>query len=266
MSPGVQVKLDNLGGSGIFTFNLNGANTAGADAESFSVNIANQNDLSALRDAINNKASVTGITAKLDNDGAVILTNTEGHDIVISDWTESGGADANIEVTGLDASGAEKGSAIALDSDDAGADSVRVGGSLTFDSAKSFTVNSAQAAGANNGLFTAQVNGSALKNVASVDIGTQAGAENALAVIDGAISFIDDERANLGAIQNRFESTIANLQNISENVSAARSRILDADIAAETSNMTKQNILQQAGVSILAQANQAPQLALSLLG
>ncbi len=65
---------------------------------------------------------------------------------------------------------------------------------------------------------------------------------------------------------NRFESTIANLQNISENVSAARSRILDADIAQETSNMTKQNILQQAGVSILAQANQAPQLALSLLG
>ncbi|MCL2340718.1 MAG: flagellin, partial [Proteobacteria bacterium] len=76
---------------------------------------------------------------------------------------------------------------------------------------------------------------------------------------------IDGTRADLGAIQNRFESTIANLQNISENVSAARSRILDADIAQETSEMTKQSILQQAGIAILAQANQVPQLALSLL-
>jgi len=77
---------------------------------------------------------------------------------------------------------------------------------------------------------------------------------------------VDNARGDLGAVQNRFDSTIANLQNISENVTAARSRILDADIAQETSAMTKQNILQQAGVSILAQANQAPQLALSLLG
>jgi flagellin len=64
----------------------------------------------------------------------------------------------------------------------------------------------------------------------------------------------------LGAVQNRLESTISNLSNVSENLSAARSRVLDADIAAETSAMTKNNILQQAGVSILAQANQTPQL------
>ncbi|MDD2468179.1 MAG: flagellin, partial [Desulfobulbus sp.] len=68
-----------------------------------------------------------------------------------------------------------------------------------------------------------------------------------------------------GAIQNRFESTIANLQNVAENLTAARSRIRDADIAQETSEMTKANILQQAGVSILTQANQTPQLALQLL-
>jgi flagellin len=76
---------------------------------------------------------------------------------------------------------------------------------------------------------------------------------------------IDNMRGDLGAVQNRFESTIANLNNSAENISAARSRILDADIAQETSAMTKSNILQQAGVAILAQANQAPQLALSLL-
>lgn len=87
-----------------------------------------------------------------------------------------------------------------------------------------------------------------------------------IASVDLALAEIDSIRGGLGAIQNRFESTIANLNNVSENLSAARSRILDADIAQETSAMTKNNILQQAGVSILAQANQAPQLALSLLG
>jgi flagellin len=90
--------------------------------------------------------------------------------------------------------------------------------------------------------------------------------QEAIKSVDLALADIGTIRGGLGAVQNRFESTISNLQNVSENLSAARSRILDADIAQETSAMTKNNILQQAGVSILAQANQAPQLALSLLG
>jgi len=103
-------------------------------------------------------------------------------------------------------------------------------------------------------------------NVEDIDIETRAGAVAAIGSVDNALAEIDSARGDLGAVQNRFESTIANLSNVSENLSAARSRILDADIAQETSSMTKNNILQQAGVSILAQANQAPQLALSLLG
>jgi flagellin len=87
-----------------------------------------------------------------------------------------------------------------------------------------------------------------------------------MTTLDNALNTIDSVRGNLGAKQNRFESTIANLNNVSENLTAARSRIVDTDIATETSEMTKMNILQQAGVSILAQANQTPQLALSLLG
>lgn len=105
--------------------------------------------------------------------------------------------------------------------------------------------------------------------VGSVDVTGMADAaavQTQLDAIDGAIGDVDEARGTLGAVQNRFESTIANLSNISENVSSARSRIMDADIAQETSNMTKFNILQQAGVSILSQANQSPQLALSLLG
>jgi flagellin len=103
-------------------------------------------------------------------------------------------------------------------------------------------------------------------NIEDIDISSREGAVAAIASVDNALAEIDSSRGDLGAVQNRFESTIANLQNVSENLSAARSRILDADIAQETSSMTKNNILQQAGVSILAQANQAPQLALSLLG
>lgn len=102
--------------------------------------------------------------------------------------------------------------------------------------------------------------------VSDITVETIGGAQSAIKSIDSALSDIDTMRGELGAVQNRFESTISNLGNVSENLSAARSRILDADIAQETSAMTKSNILQQAGVSILAQANQAPQLALSLLG
>jgi flagellin len=106
----------------------------------------------------------------------------------------------------------------------------------------------------------------ALGVVAATSVATDVGANAAITAIDGAIDKVDTIRGGLGAKQNRFESTISNLSNIAENLSAARSRILDADIAAESSSMTKNNILQQAGVSILAQANQTPQLALSLLG
>jgi flagellin len=94
---------------------------------------------------------------------------------------------------------------------------------------------------------------------------TNTTAQASITAIDAALKEVDEIRGGLGAVQNRFESTIANLNNSAENISAARSRILDADIAQETSAMTKSNILQQAGVAILAQANQAPQLALSLL-
>ncbi|MGY3858711.1 flagellin B [Aeromonas intestinalis] len=97
-------------------------------------------------------------------------------------------------------------------------------------------------------------------------ITTASAAQSAMANLDFMIQAVDSKRAELGAVQNRFDSTIRNQSNVSENLSAARSRIRDADFATETANMTKQNILQQAASSILAQANQRPQSALSLLG
>ena len=97
-------------------------------------------------------------------------------------------------------------------------------------------------------------------------ITTMDNAQTVLKNIDSLIKVVDSKRADLGAVQNRLDSTVRNQANISENVSAARSRIRDADFATETANMTKQNILQQAASSVLAQANQRPQAALSLLG
>ncbi|NQZ26771.1 MAG: flagellin [Colwellia sp.] len=107
-----------------------------------------------------------------------------------------------------------------------------------------------------------------LTTVESIDISgtTSAGSQDALIVIDAALAQIDSTRAGLGAVQNRFSHTISNLANVSENVSASRSRIQDTDFASETAMMTKNQILQQAGTSILSQANQIPQAAISLLG
>lgn len=117
-------------------------------------------------------------------------------------------------------------------------------------------------------LVAAAGGGSQLDTVESIDISGQTGdgAQDALVVIDNALSQIDSQRAELGAVQNRFGHTISNLANIEENLSASRSRIRDTDFAVETANMTKNQILQQAGTSILAQANQLPQAAVQLLG
>ncbi|HHQ4894196.1 flagellin [Aeromonas veronii] len=107
---------------------------------------------------------------------------------------------------------------------------------------------------------------SAVETTSLSSIKSASGAQLAMANLDFMIKAVDSKRAELGAVQNRFDSTIRNQSNVAENLSAARSRIRDADFATETANLTKQNILQQAASSILAQANQRPQSALSLLG
>ncbi len=100
----------------------------------------------------------------------------------------------------------------------------------------------------------------------AITVSSQSSAQVVMAGMDSLIAVVDKKRAELGAVQNRFQSTIRNQANISENLSAAKSRIKDADFAAETAALTRNQILQQASSSILSQANQRPQLALSLLG
>ena len=102
-------------------------------------------------------------------------------------------------------------------------------------------------------------------SVAGLDISSVAGANAALASADAALATINSSRASLGAIQNRFSSTIENLQTTTENLSASRSRIQDADFAQETANLSRAQVLQQAGTAMVAQANQLPQQVLTLL-
>lgn len=113
---------------------------------------------------------------------------------------------------------------------------------------------------------TLAVNTIDVSGAGAAPVYAQASLETDLGLIDDALQTIDSKRAELGAAQNRFESTISNLQNISENVSASRSRIMDTDFASETANLTKNQIMQQAGTAMLSQANQLPQAVLSLLG
>ncbi|MDD3802692.1 MAG: flagellin, partial [Desulfuromonas thiophila] len=256
--------LSGLSANGTVSFTLQG-NTEVAAVEIEATVTAD--DLSALAKAINDKSGATGITAQLSgSNNEITLTQDSGYNIAIGNFAHSDTASQTMNVTG------NQGDATKLVDDGTGTyDSTVVGGEVTFSASDDFNITSsiAEDATGGNSLFAAaagEANVSDLASIADVDITTVEGAANAIKSIDGALAQIDTFRGDLGAVQNRFESTIANLQNVSENLSAARSRILDADIAEETSNMTKQNILQQAGVSILAQANQAPQLALSLLG
>ena len=223
---------------------------------SISVLVTNTTDLSALADAINASSAASGVTAT-SNGGTLSLVNEEGRDIFIQDYNNTN-ATKTATLTGA------SGAAVTL-TGGAATDSSTVGATLSFTSYQAFSVTSNTAAA---GIFAGAANtsnASSLSSVASINIGTQQGAQNALAVVDAALQFIDATRGDLGAVQNRLLSTISNLQNVAENVTAARSRIMDADFAAETANLTRASILQQAGISVLAQANALPQQTLALL-
>jgi flagellin len=249
-----QVELSGTLTVGATSFVLGGTGVAGDLGETITANVSSASDFASIAEAVNAKSDSTGIVATINDAGNMVLTDNTGKDIFIEGVTGS-----TINATGMQYDGT-LGTAAILGAG-TGTDSTVVGGAIRLNSSEAFVANSADATMEATG---AQV--SAQKTVDTVDLGTQAGAQDALAIIDGAIANIDSQRASLGAVQNRFGHTISNLANIQENVSASRSRIQDTDFAVETANMTKNQILQQAGTSILAQSNQLPQAALSLLG
>ena len=136
---------------------------------------------------------------------------------------------------------------------------------VTLQSATGFTLGGTSATAALVGKDGAAFTTSNATGFASLDISTTGGADIAMNAMDAALTAVNTARAKLGATQSRFESTISNLQTTAENLSAARGRIVDADFAQETANLTRGQILQQAGTAMLAQANSLPQGVLSLL-
>jgi len=201
-----------------------------------------------INDSSNN-GGLQGVVASASDDGKLVLTSDSGADITVQT------VDANV----LDS--------IAAATNDSTYGSL----TLTGEDGKDviITSNAATEAGkatATDKLGLTDQGGNSASVGVGLSVTTAANASNSIDRIDDALDKITDSRANLGAIQNRLGSTISNLENVSQNISAANSRIQDADFASETSKMSKAQILQQAGTSMLAQANASSQSVLSMLG
>ncbi|WP_196158115.1 flagellin [Reinekea sp. G2M2-21] len=228
-------------------------------------------------DLINGISGKTGVTA-VDNGVSLTMSAADGRNVSIA-IDDRSGADASIgAMFGMDANVNGIGESTFGDSPAAANNGISAEsatyettyGTITLESAGEFTValgtegvDELAALGFQEGAYGGASDGTFLKDI---DISTFQGAQDAISAIDNALKTVSSQRAELGALQNRFESTTANLQITSENLAAANSRIRDADFAAETAELSRTQVLQQAGISILAQANQRPQQVLSLLG
>ena len=222
---------------------------AGLSINGAEVDVTGAASLDDVVSAINS-TGLQGVVASADADtGELVLTSQSGSDINIkasAGLTDAAGSAVTDETTGGQLT-------------------------LTGDNGKDVVVtsNATSQAGkevALDKLGMTDQGGSSAAVGTGLSVATSANAQNSIDRIDDALDKISDSRANLGAIQNRLGSTISNLENVSQNTSAANSRIQDADFAAETSKMSKSQILQQAGTSMLAQANASSQSVLSLLG
>jgi flagellin len=281
------------------TYSLTAASKSSTfESVSFNVNDLDNNgkieadEYSQAIQAFNAKASKTGITAELatfedatkTTQYALKLTAADGSNIALSNDPSNvsgfGGGVTKWDMDVTNSSGAiqymSSGQAGAVSTSGASSGVVTFGGQVVLNSTNSYSVTTSGAGFASGVLAvggtsttTALTSGAAyastLKTVEKLDISTVQGSNQALRVVDDALSTINDQRAKFGALQSRFTATINNLATTSENMSAARSRIRDADFAAETSALTRAQVLQQAGTAMLAQANALPNQVLSLL-
>ena len=250
------LKADTSGGSPVsFTFAVASDNDPTTSPVNVSFQVGadgNANDYAAAISAFNAQSAKTGVTASYDaKAGGLKLTNASGNDIKLTNSSTDATASASLDSYKTDGTVSGTSTTLAV-----GNDAVAKG-TITLDSAASFSTSDASGWG--------MTGSSDLKKVADIDVSTFDGAQQAIKIADAALSKVNDQRAQLGALQSRFDSTISNLQATNENLSASRSRIVDTDFASETANMTRGQILQQAGTSMLAQANSLPNGVLSLL-
>ena len=242
--------------TGTVALDVKGANTDTAVSISFTVAASDANGLAGAVNAFNDVSGTTGITAELNaaKDG-IILRSSAGDNIDIKNNSVTAVATLAAQDNALTT---QPGFGTAASMAAAGGTAVTVG-SVELNSEKSFSIGTSASA-----LFTANA-ASSLSAVNKIDLTTVEGATLALKITDAALATVNGQRASFGAIQSRFESTLSNLAVTSENASASRSRIQDADFAAETANLSRAQILQQAGTAMVAQANQLPQGVLALL-
>ncbi len=257
--------------------------TGGTDDAS---DVDSGNYLSTAVAEFNNASAKTGFTAEAvlteNGDWAIKLTNSSGQDLrILNNSFDNTGTAQNILVSDIAVLDGDTNTAdsLALDLTGGSLDATTgawtngggawLTGKVSLDSAKSFSITTAVADvfqdASSPGTAAAGTYGAQLQQVSAMDVSTFDAAQRTLAIVDSALTTVNDQRARFGAMQNRLQSTISNLQSSSENLSASRSRIRDADFAAESANLTRAQILQQAGTAMLSQANQLPQNVLSLL-
>jgi flagellin len=205
--------------------------------------------------AFNDKSATTGVTARVADDGNnIILTNASGANIFVENSSTAAGA-----IITFDSYTGGNGATAAVTVAGGGVLSAVIEGQLTFDSDRSFSVA---------GVATDFVSATAAAQAQAIqfaDVSSKDASNRTISMVDGALQNVASQRARYGALQSRFETTIQSLQTTSENLSASRSRIRDADFAQETANLTRYQILQQAGIAMLAQANALPNQVLTLL-
>ena len=240
VSAAVDANVVNLGAVGADTFAIGDFTVNGVDIGALTL-VANDTT-NALRNAINAHSNVTGVQATLDGTNNLILTASDGR---------------NIQVAGNNSQGV-------------GSTAFTANPAATYYSTVTLSSDDAFTIGGNNvgraGLAAGPVAINVAVNVADANITTQTGASSTISLMDVALRQVTDEQARLGAILNRLDAAVSSLSSTSENISAARSQVRDADFAAETALFSRNQILQQAATAMLAQANVSGQTALTLLG
>lgn len=253
----------NDAGNGAATLTVNGTTvnfTVAADKDATATAVKTALEASA---ALSN-LTVTTEVGETTSGSEVMIVDSNGADLTVSFTLASG----NVDVRSLQSDGTTLSTGSTDRTGVATGKEVVVTGEVTYTTSSPLGSSISLATDTGVTFLSATETGTITESsdrVADVNISTATGAQSAIAIIDSAIGSVSTIRANLGAVQNRFESIVSSLQASAENQSGARSRIVDADFAAETAALTRGQILQQAGIAVLAQANAAPQNVLSLL-
>ncbi|MDE2600367.1 MAG: hypothetical protein KGL40_12175, partial [Rhodocyclaceae bacterium] len=276
-----QIANDFTGGKDPASFTTVSFKVGGSDTSGAAVSSSDQ--LNAAVQAFNDASGKTGFTAEAvqteNGQWSIKMTSESGKDLRITNDSGTGGKSSTVsinDITVLDGNTATTDS-LKVKLTSSGADGTWnksegtwITGRLVLDGDKAFSITNGNAAffqdtSGTIGKGVKGTYGAQLQSVDQMDVSSYDSSLRTISIVDSAISALNSQRARYGALQNRFQNTITNLQATSENLTASRSRIQDTDFAAETANLTRAQILQQAGVAMLAQANSAPNSVLSLL-